>query len=147
MSMQVRSFLQVFLIFVGLFASVNAMAGVDVFISNVPVQREAVPPPGGSMNCYMAPSGYYNGIWINEHRICEYDNSPYGAVWVAGFWQCVNFSRHGVCRQWYWQRSHWVRQGVVEYGVVWHGRPGGHGPRYYKGYDNGYGPRYRDHNW
>lgn len=142
----IRKIFSVLFIGTGLLCSVNAAeADVGVFISGVPVQREVIGPPRGYQNCYVVPSGYSNGIWINTHRICEYDNSPDGGYWVAGYWQCSRYSRHGVCRDWYWQRSHWVRPGMVEYGVVWHNHPGYGRPGYGRHYDHG-GPRnYHDH--
>jgi hypothetical protein len=131
------------LVSMGLLCSAAAQAEVAVFISNVPVQREVVGPPRGYQNCYLTPAGYFNGIWIGEHRICEYDNSPYGAAWVAGYWQCSRY-HHGSCRRWYWQTSHWVRPGAVEYGIVWHNSPH-YGPRNNPHYGpSNNGPRYQN---
>ncbi len=145
-----------FLIFIAmgtLCLAVPALAGVGVGVYvNVPVPapQVVVSPPGGFEQCYTVPSGYDNGYYIHAHRVCEYVDSPYGGVWVGGFWQCSYF-HNGICRgPWAWRPSHWAQYGGPEYGVVWHnegwyhrgGYGPGYGPRYGHGYERGYNHGY-----
>lgn len=105
-----------------LLSSLPAKAHPFVIVSAAPPQREAYMPPMGYASCYTVPPAFYEGVWINAHRICQYDRASGGAMWVSGYWQCVRF-RHveGVCLDWGWMPSHWASPHVAEYGVRWGG--------------------------
>ena len=103
-----------------LFATISAYARPFIIVSAAPPMRADAPPPGGYVSCYTVPPAFYEGVWINAHRVCEYDSMPGGGMWVSGYWQCVHF-RHteGVCLDWGWMPSHWANPEVAEYGVRW----------------------------
>jgi hypothetical protein len=129
--------------FFALSVPVAATAGVALFVSSAPPVPENVPPPYGDEGCYMVPGGYYNNLWINPHRVCEYPDAPDGGAWISGYWQCTNYN-YDRCRHWGWVPSHWIRPGYHgEYGVLWRH---GYAPHGYRGYDHRYDHRY-DHGY
>ena len=84
--------------------------GVGVGIAPAPV--EIVAPPQGYANCYMAEAHFSHGVWINQHRECQYYNSP--AIWVSAHWECRHFnSERGSCKHWNWAQSHWASPHVA----------------------------------
>jgi hypothetical protein len=98
----------------------SAFARVDVGFSittTVPASRVVAAPPPGYMTCYSVPSGVYNGIWVNRHRVCQYDDDRYAGSWVAGYWTCVHYRHSGACTRWAWVDSHWVEPGYDEFGI------------------------------
>lgn len=108
-------------IFLTVWCAMAAYAGrTFVIVSAAPPVREHVPPPMGYISCYTAPPSFYHGVWINAHRICEYDNTTDGRVWVSGYWQCARYRpMEGVCLGWSWMPGHWASPYIAEYGVYW----------------------------
>lgn len=85
-------------------ASINAMANVKIIFATVPPDREAMMPPRGYANCQTVPAGYYQGVWTNQHRICNY--SRHRGMWISGYWQCAKVKK-GFCAHWDWAPSRW----------------------------------------
>lgn len=85
----------------------NAHARFNLTISAAPPipNNVVIMPPAGYANCYWTSAGFYNGIWMNAHQVCQYPNAP---QWVQGYWQCHRY-RHsnGQCLRWRWVESHW----------------------------------------
>ncbi|MDR3478316.1 MAG: hypothetical protein P4M14_09830 [Gammaproteobacteria bacterium] len=120
------------------FIGIKAEAHPFVIVSAAPPMREAVMPPGGYVSCYTVPPAFYEGVWINAHRVCQYDRGQGAGMWVSGYWQCVRF-RHveGVCLDWGWMPSHWASPRIAEYGVRWRNE------YHHYGYDHH--QQYREH--
>lgn len=93
-------------------ASMNAMANVKIIFATVPADREVVMPPRGYANCQTVAAGFYEGIWINEHRVCHY--SRHRGTWISGYWQCSKVKR-GFCARWDWAPSRWEGTHVATY--------------------------------
>jgi hypothetical protein len=93
-------------------ASMNAMANVKIIFATVPPDREVIMPPRGYANCQTVAPGFYDGIWINKHRVCNY--SRHRGTWVSGYWQCSKVKR-GFCARWDWAPSRWEGARVAAY--------------------------------
>jgi hypothetical protein len=65
--------------------------------------------PAGYVVCYETLTGYYGGIWSGAHRVCQY-NMPDKELWIAGYWQCYQFSSRGICRGWKWVFPIWAKK-------------------------------------
>lgn len=91
----------------------NVQASTNIIITTPPV-REVVVPPRGYAKCQMLPAGFYNGVWVNERRVCHYARR---GTWVSGYWQCNNYKPNkGICKKWVWVPSYWAARPVVAYG-------------------------------
>lgn len=77
-----------------------------IVTSPVPPLKEALTIPPGYINCFDAPAGYYNGVWVSARRVCNY-NTPGKAAWIGGYWRCMQYTPEGVCTNWNWIPSHW----------------------------------------
>jgi hypothetical protein len=117
------------------FLAVSAQAHTFAIVSAAPPMRESTIPPGGYVSCYTVPPSFYEGVWINVHRVCQYNNEQGAAMWVSGYWQCVHF-RHmeGVCLDWGWMPSHWASPQMAEYGVHWRDSYHHHGYNHHERY-------------
>ena len=107
------------------FVTIAAEAHPFAIVSAAPPLRDHIAPPRGYITCYAVPPAFHGGIWINAHRVCEYNNRAHDdRMWVSGYWQCVRF-RHmeGVCLSWNWMPGHWANPQVAEYGVHWRQEP------------------------
>ncbi len=93
--------------------SMNAMANINIIFSTVPPTREVFVPPRGFVTCHNVAVGYYNGVWMNQHRVCEYSRNR--GVWISGHWQCARLSGIGMCKRWDWVPSHWENPRAVAY--------------------------------
>lgn len=118
----------------------SAAASASVFISvGIPAPQAVYVAPSGFANCYMVPSGIYNGIWLNSHRVCRNAN---GALWFGGRWQC--YSRNifnGRCNDWQWMPAYTIYPGAVGYNYWWGWgmNRGWWGPGYHH-HHHGWGP-------
>lgn len=104
-------------------ANANANSHVSVIFSVAPPVMETYAPPTSYVECYEVPAAFYNGIWINTHRVCHYDDAPGHDVWISGYWGCTRYCPTGACLHWAWYPSHWMRDGYIEYGVHYHPHP------------------------
>lgn len=71
-------------------------------------------------NCYEVPTGFYHGVLISHHRICE-DES--GAIRINGYWEC--HGHHTLllgCSKWRWHDGYTIYPGSYEYDFWWHRR-------------------------
>jgi hypothetical protein len=94
--------------------SMHAEARTVVFVSEPPAAREMVVAPEGYENCYVVGGGWYRGVWVHKHRVCQYKRLHEGSVWVDGYWRCDRYNHfNGHCKHWQWVRSHWSRESVV----------------------------------
>lgn len=101
-----------FLSFCSILFYAKGEANTNIIISTPPV-REVVLPPRGYLRCQMIPSKWHNGVWINEHRVCQYGRR---GTWVAGYWQCDHYKPQiAVCKKWRWVQSYWVPSTTVVY--------------------------------
>lgn len=80
----------------------------------VPTPKEANLPPPGSVECLQIRAGWFNSIWIPEHRVCKYNQSSQGVAWIEGYWACTQYkalgNTNGVCSNWDWKPGHWVQK-------------------------------------
>lgn len=109
----------------------SAEARVSVIVSVAPPAQEMIVEPVGYTSCYMIGPGFYNGIWVNQHRVCEYGS---GGVWVGGYWQCGSYRHNGVCTHWLWAGSHWAGRHDAEYRRPWRHGYDVHESRYHDGH-------------
>ena len=104
------------------FVSCSVSAYTQVIISfRAPADKEFSRPPEGYVKCHIIPSGFYNGIWINKHRVCDYqgnhNNHGRNGKWVSGYWRCDFYKpKHNHCDRWTWVPSHWETRHFVSYG-------------------------------
>jgi hypothetical protein len=77
----------------------------------VPAPKDATTDaPVGFANCFTVESGWYNDVWIDRHRVCQYnDTQKEGEVWVAGYWGCTVATTQGICSTWQWTPGHWQK--------------------------------------
>lgn len=81
-----------------------------VIVTAVPAPKETVATPAGFTNCFTVKSGWYQNVWIAEHQVCQYANSPSGIAWVEGYWMCNEYdSGEGKCTRWDWKSAHWEK--------------------------------------
>lgn len=85
-----------------------------VIVTAVPAPKETIITPTGYANCFTIKSGWYQDLWIAEHRVCQYPNSPSGVAWVEGYWTCTTYDiTQGQCTNWEWKSAHWEKTLVV----------------------------------
>ena len=80
----------------------------------VPTPKETVVVPQGYLNCFMIKAGWFNGSWIQDHRVCQYSGSKEGIAWIDGYWACTKYKStgnlSGECTSWQWKSGHWVQK-------------------------------------
>ena len=108
-----RSYLSYLLgIFISLMACTQAAA--IVIAVTPPPPREVIVIPKGHTKCVTVAAGMYDGVYVNEHKVCHYSNSAKNTVWIAGHWQCNNYRPlRGVCVSWAWIPSQWATKTIV----------------------------------
>ncbi len=84
--------------------SVNALANVKIIFATVPPDREVVVPPHGYARCQTVAAGFYDGVWMNKHKVCNYSRNH--GMWISGYWQCSKVKK-GFCARWDWAPSRW----------------------------------------
>jgi hypothetical protein len=78
-------------------------------VTPAPAPQEVVSIPAGSSNCFTVQPGWYNNIWVHEHRICQYKHAEENKrVWVSSYWECSNYTMDGTCNNWDWVKGHWA---------------------------------------
>jgi ribosome modulation factor len=87
---------------------VTAANATVIVTLNPPPPREVVIIPKGHTSCTIIPAGIYNGMYVNEHKICHYSHNSQKSTWVSGHWQCTNYRPlRAICVSWAWIPSHW----------------------------------------
>jgi hypothetical protein len=85
-----------------------------VIVIAPPIPRNMIMQPRGYERCYTIPSGWYQGVWVNRHQVCQYSHVRRPQVWVDGYWRCNRFRhRSGNCAHWRWVPSHWAHRNVI----------------------------------
>lgn len=86
----------------------------SVITTTVPSPKETVVIPTGYVNCFAVKAGWYQDVWIAEHSVCQYTNSPEGLAWVQGYWVCNKYDLgEGKCTNWDWKSAHWEKTFTV----------------------------------
>lgn len=85
-----------------------------VIITAVPAPKETIATPAGYANCFTVAAGWYQDIWVAEHRVCQYSNMPSGVAWVEGYWSCTKYDiPQSQCTTWEWKSARWEKTLVV----------------------------------
>ena len=86
----------------------------QVIVTAVPAPKEVIVTPEGYVNCFTVKAGWYQDVWIAEHRVCQYANTPSGVAWIEGYWACTKYdSIQGQCTNWEWKGARWEKTLVV----------------------------------
>jgi hypothetical protein len=86
----------------------------QIVTTPVPAPKDTASAPVGFANCFTVESGWYNNVWIDRHRVCQYnDEQKEGEVWVAGYWGCTLATTQGICSTWEWTPGHWQKTMAV----------------------------------
>ncbi|MBV9576018.1 MAG: hypothetical protein JO149_05300 [Gammaproteobacteria bacterium] len=81
-----------------------------VIVTAVPAPKETIVTPAGYVNCFTIKAGWYQEIWVAEHRVCQYQNAPSGVAWIEGYWTCTKYNvAEGQCTNWDWKVAHWEK--------------------------------------
>jgi len=79
-------------------------------ITAAPTPKVVVNQPVNFVNCFNVSAGWFNNVWADTHKVCQYANSSEGAAWVQGYWQCTDYKADsGECTKWDWKDAHWVK--------------------------------------
>jgi hypothetical protein len=102
--------------FIMLFLSLNVLADTvtketttRVIVTPAPQPKEVVVVPQGYQNCFTVAAGWYKGIWVPEHQVCQYADQTQGTAWVQGYWSCDKYNENNDCTNWLWVAGHWVK--------------------------------------
>ena len=79
----------------------------------VPAPKEEIAAPQGYVTCFTVDEGWFNGTWVPSHKVCQYENSGEGVVWISGYWGCNKATNDGVCTNWEWKSGHWQKTLIV----------------------------------
>lgn len=83
-------------------------------VTTTPAPKEVLPIPTGFVSCFIVKAGWYQDVWIADHNVCTYSNSPNGMVWVEGYWACNKYdATEGKCTNWDWKSAHWEKTVTV----------------------------------
>lgn len=83
-------------------------------VTITPAPKETLPPPTGYVSCFKVKATWYQDVWVAEHNVCSYSNSPSGVVWVEGYWTCNKYDElQGQCNNWDWKPAHWEKTVTV----------------------------------
>ena len=83
-----------------------------------PEPVEAIVTPSGAMNCYKIKEGFWQGKWVTEHRVCQYQHDT-GYAWVETYWTCYKYDSGGACMTWKSWSSGWDKELIVSrYNVI-----------------------------
>ena len=83
-------------------------------ITTTPAPKETLPIPTGFVTCFIVKAGWYQDVWVADHSVCTYSDSPNGAVWVEGYWTCNKYDAdEGKCTNWDWKTAHWEKTVTV----------------------------------
>lgn len=90
--------------------STQVVVEKPVIVTAVPAPKEVIVTPTGYADCFTIKAGWYQNIWVAEHRVCQYPNSPSGVAWIEGYWMCTKYSTaEGQCTAWDWRASRWEK--------------------------------------
>lgn len=84
-----------------------------VVVTPVPTAKETVAAPTGYVSCFNVEAGWFDNVWVPTHRVCQYNNTESGVVWIEGYWGCNKATAEGVCTNWDWKAGHWQKKLVV----------------------------------
>lgn len=85
-----------------------------VIVTTTPAPKEVIPMPTGYVSCFTVKAGWYQDVWVADHNVCTYSNSPNGMVWVEGYWTCNKYDLNGgICTGWDWKAAHWEKSITV----------------------------------
>ena len=83
-------------------------------VTTTPAPKEVIAPPSGYASCFIVKGGWYQDVWVAEHNVCSYSNSPSGLVWIEGYWTCDKYdATQGQCTNWNWKSGHWEKTVTV----------------------------------
>lgn len=85
----------------------------NVVTTPVPAAKEVIAAPQGYASCFDVDAGWFDNVWVPKHRVCQYENSTEGVVWIEGYWGCNKATSEGVCTNWDWKSGHWEKKLVV----------------------------------
>ncbi|MBA3661331.1 MAG: hypothetical protein H0W64_06365 [Gammaproteobacteria bacterium] len=81
-----------------------------IIVTAVPAPKEVIDTPSGFINCFTIKEGWYQDVWLAEHRVCQYENSPSGVAWVEGYWACSKYNMdEKKCTTWDWKAARWEK--------------------------------------
>ena len=81
-----------------------------VIVTTTPAPKEVIAMPSGYVSCFTVKAGWYQSIWVADHNVCTYSNSPRGTVWIEGYWTCNKYDiTEGKCTNWDWKSAHWEK--------------------------------------
>lgn len=79
-------------------------------VTTAPAPKETIVTPTGYTYCFTVKAGWYLDVWVSEHSVCQYPNSPEGVLWVEGYWVCNQYDlNEGKCTSWDWKSAHWEK--------------------------------------
>lgn len=85
-----------------------------VIVTTTPAPKEVLPMPSGYVSCFTVKAGWYQDVWVADHNVCTYSNSPNGMVWIEGYWTCNKYDiTEGKCTNWDWKSAHWEKSITV----------------------------------
>ena len=85
-----------------------------VIVTTTPAPKEVVTSPAGYVYCFSVKAGWYQDVWVAEHNVCTYPNSPNGTIWIDGYWACNKYDiNDGTCTTWEWKPAHWEKTVTV----------------------------------
>jgi hypothetical protein len=85
-----------------------------VIVTTSPAPKETIPMPAGYVSCFAVKAGWYQDVWVADHNVCTYSNSPQGTVWIEGYWACNKYEiGEGKCTNWEWKSAHWASSVTV----------------------------------
>lgn len=91
----------------------NVNSTTTTMVTHVPAPKEVTVVPAGFVNCFVIKAGWFNGLWIPDHRVCKYNPSKEGIAWIEGYWACTRYkttvNMNGECTHWDWKPGRWVR--------------------------------------
>jgi len=86
----------------------NTGETTTVIQTPVPAPQDVMTAPTGYVNCFRVSAGWYQDVWVPEHKVCQY-TSGQGVAWVDGHWICTKYvASEGSCTKWEWKKGHWV---------------------------------------
>ncbi len=95
-------------------ATTQVVVERPVIVTAVPAPKETIVTPSGYISCFSVKAGWYQDVWVAEHRVCQYPNTANGVAWVEGYWACTKYSVDaGQCTNWEWKPARWEKALVV----------------------------------
>lgn len=86
----------------------------ETIITTVPAPKETIVVPTGYSTCFTVKSGWYQNVWVAEHKVCQYSGSEAGVAWVDGYWSCTKYDNaQGICTNWDWKSGRWEKTFTV----------------------------------